>query len=730
MSVAMPEAKSPSPAYLDYRYGELSPRSLFLGPAKLPRARLPRSGNFHQRAKGSCGPENDFGFQGRIIRGLEQAVFGALTVSPAQYNRPPDPGQATVGTNAPGAGSGSNQSSASSSGGGSQSSGGGGSSSSSSSSGGSSNGSSSAAGGGPPVTGSWSTPGRGSSPPTGPLGSTPANDSPVPLAGLPLPVQFGQGNSRASPCPEQESRFGFPWPETPPGDAIYVDCPNGYEGQIGRYCRPSGRWSRVADNCVSEDLKQVDNDLADGPRGIGPAIEVASRLRRSLDPDRILYDGEVQVARKAVRKLCDWDPLGFKDTGVEDAADFVWASSGYLRPQQLYIGAVGRLLHKNTKDLWDNIRNADQVNETLTPLVSEDEDDAEDDTTFDPVISLVLKTEEFGGKVAKFLNSSIMELLKTNETSIDFEAKKVDISNFSGLYYPPSASGVDFTGCGDTTANGSSAFFYLPSSALEKGNDQFAGVVNILFRDVPFLLEGENQTSNGTVGSVVMSSSVYPPIKKRFTEPIKIKFLHEEIPANTYSRRCVFVNDGGDATEENQWSAEGCEVEESTDTCTICSCNHLTNFAILMQPVDLELTDDQQGALCYITLVGSSVSLLSLATTIFLLLFFGCWKTERSFLLMNLVLALMAAQVTFLAGINATNNQTTCRAVAILIHYFFLASFFWMMAHGIQLFFKVKSVFSATRDRRVEFFLFGWINPGAIVIVTSGVKPDGYEIEK
>ncbi|XP_078603272.1 adhesion G protein-coupled receptor L4-like [Branchiostoma floridae x Branchiostoma japonicum] len=326
-----------------------------------------------------------------------------------------------------------------------------------------------------------------------------------------------------------------------------------------------------------------------------------------------------------------------------------------------------------------------------------------------------------------------MELLKTNETSIDFQARKVDASNFSGLYYPAGAGGVDFAGCAGSVTNDSSAFFYLPSPVLERGNDQTAEVVNILFRDVPFLLEGENQTSvfsNGTVRSVLLSSSVYPPIRRSFSEPIKIKFLHEEIPADTYSRRCGFINNYGNANEGNQWSTEGCEVEESTDTCTICSCNHLTSFAILMQPVDLDLTDDQEGALWYITLVGSSISLLSLATTIFLLLFFGCWKTERSFLLMNLVLALMAAQVTFLAGINATSNQTTCRAVAILIHYFFLASFFWMMAHGIQLFFKVKSVFSATRDRRVEFFLFGWINPGAIVIVTSGVKPDGYEMQK
>ncbi|KAI8521538.1 hypothetical protein Bbelb_012920 [Branchiostoma belcheri] len=32
--------------------------------AKLPRARLPRSGNLHQRAKGFCGPDSEFGIQG------------------------------------------------------------------------------------------------------------------------------------------------------------------------------------------------------------------------------------------------------------------------------------------------------------------------------------------------------------------------------------------------------------------------------------------------------------------------------------------------------------------------------------------------------------------------------------------------------------------------------------------------------------------------------------------
>ena len=34
------------------------------------------------------------------------------------------------------------------------------------------------------------------------------------------------------------------------------------------------------------------------------------------------------------------------------------------------------------------------------------------------------------------------------------------------------------------------------------------------------------------------------------------------------------------------WSTEGCVVvsEESSDHVTVCKCNHLTNFAVLMSP--------------------------------------------------------------------------------------------------------------------------------------------------
>ena len=44
-------------------------------------------------------------------------------------------------------------------------------------------------------------------------------------------------------------------------------------------------------------------------------------------------------------------------------------------------------------------------------------------------------------------------------------------------------------------------------------------------------------------------------------------------------KTCVFWN-----TKENKWDTEGCKLleEKSNDELTVCSCSHLTNFALIM----------------------------------------------------------------------------------------------------------------------------------------------------
>ena len=42
-------------------------------------------------------------------------------------------------------------------------------------------------------------------------------------------------------------------------------------------------------------------------------------------------------------------------------------------------------------------------------------------------------------------------------------------------------------------------------------------------------------------------------------------------------------------TLDGQWSDFGCEVVDTNVTHTVCSCNHLTNFAVLMNVVGTEV---------------------------------------------------------------------------------------------------------------------------------------------
>ncbi|KAI8519549.1 hypothetical protein Bbelb_028060 [Branchiostoma belcheri] len=59
------------------------------GQPNSPRARLPCGGNSDQRAKGSCGPECEFGFQGKSFCGLDGLSSGLTAFPAAQFNHAP-----------------------------------------------------------------------------------------------------------------------------------------------------------------------------------------------------------------------------------------------------------------------------------------------------------------------------------------------------------------------------------------------------------------------------------------------------------------------------------------------------------------------------------------------------------------------------------------------------------------------------------------------------------------
>ena len=89
--------------------------------------------------------------------------------------------------------------------------------------------------------------------------------------------------------------------------------------------------------------------------------------------------------------------------------------------------------------------------------------------------------------------------------------------------------------------------------------------------------------------------------------------------------QCVFLDFLIESSTDNsilsvgQWSDRGCNRSESLSntSVTVCECNHLTHFAILLSATPLNLTDAVVLSLEVIGYVGVSVSLVAMGLVIF-----------------------------------------------------------------------------------------------------------------
>lgn len=66
----------------------------------------------------------------------------------------------------------------------------------------------------------------------------------------------------------------------------------------------------------------------------------------------------------------------------------------------------------------------------------------------------------------------------------------------------------------------------------------------------------------------------------------------------------------------SSWSEEGCQVDSTNLTHTICKCKHLTNFAILMDVQATYLPPSHAIALQIITYIGCIISVVCLVLAI------------------------------------------------------------------------------------------------------------------
>ncbi|KTF74686.1 hypothetical protein cypCar_00036109 [Cyprinus carpio] len=107
-------------------------------------------------------------------------------------------------------------------------------------------------------------------------------------------------------------------------------------------------------------------------------------------------------------------------------------------------------------------------------------------------------------------------------------------------------------------------------------------------------------------------------------------------------------------------------------------------------------------------MVGCGISCTALL--ILLLIYAAFWRyirSERSIILVNFCLSILASNVLILVGQSQTLSKGLCTVTAAFLHFFFLASFCWVLTEAWQ---SYLAVIGKMRSRliRKRFLCLGW----------------------
>uniref|UniRef100_W5MV36 Uncharacterized protein n=1 Tax=Lepisosteus oculatus TaxID=7918 RepID=W5MV36_LEPOC len=251
----------------------------------------------------------------------------------------------------------------------------------------------------------------------------------------------------------------------------------------------------------------------------------------------------------------------------------------------------------------------------------------------------------------------------------------------------------------------------------------YTGIENLLRADY---LKTENVTE---MLSDVISATLAKTINTNLSEPVNFTLKHTKPTSEHGVMTCVYWKDAG---EKQFWSVEGCMAKYSNENYTICSCTHLSTFALIMQ---LGNNSEKNPVLDFINNVAVILGLVFLALAIMTFIFCHWNPKINNTTRLNLCVCLFLAQLLFLVGVPRTEIKIVCSIIAGVLHFLFLASFVWMLLEAVQLFLLVRSlaqvrIIQKEGLRSAYLLLIGYGIPTVVVGVSAGLFPKGYGDDK
>ncbi|XP_039601464.1 adhesion G-protein coupled receptor G2 isoform X2 [Polypterus senegalus] len=345
------------------------------------------------------------------------------------------------------------------------------------------------------------------------------------------------------------------------------------------------------------------------------------------------------------------------------------------------------------------------------------------------VVSYSTRITQMVDKVGLKLNLTEDFVNLTSSTSLAVAVKKANGNNFTELVFSvEDPDNLQVTlGSSQSLFDGGSVTF--PASLLSnvsQGNRELVSKVQFNFFKKTFVFQ-DNSRANFSLNSFVVGANVPNISLTNLKDNVTVLFKNINETKNNDTVLCVFwnyskfMNKGG-------WDETGCSVKNKTASSTICQCNHLTSFAVLLGS---SLNYQPNIVLTYITFVGCGISCIFLAVTILTyLLFEKLRKDYPAKILIQLCLALLGLNLVFLIDSWIAIYKDVpglCIAVAVFLHYFLLASFTWMGLEAFHMYLALVKVFNTYVQRyMLKFCIVGWGLPAVVIAIVVGISRGNY----
>ncbi|XP_062574162.1 adhesion G protein-coupled receptor B1-like isoform X2 [Saccostrea cucullata] len=498
------------------------------------------------------------------------------------------------------------------------------------------------------------------------------------------------------------------WKSMIAGITKMESCPEYQKGTATRYCNFEGVWE-FPDffNCTDVALVNANEDLdsiiADGTtKNVDETVNnMLVKMKNLTSQSSVLSAGDISSSLDILEKIVN-----------------VTNMTGANVEKEAFFAVVDNVLSTNNTKYWTAV--SEKTEKDASSLLK----------NMDRMCEVVLKKENITTSIFKGKNFEVsVDKTKVDEKGIVFPEKKEKTPNDTS-----------------TDTEEYSTFLELPkqTNKIKKPITYVAVIYRTISDILPTdsdsnteensngVTEGKEKKKKEFVNSEILSLTTQTDLGILYP-PLNLAFQHKlENESADVQAACV----SWDFTT-NKWSEEGCKVNSTNNKRTVCQCNHLTNFAILMRPYTPEKED--RVSLKTFSLVGVIISIaFTVLTFVIFILTWKQIKSDQNIMLLNLCGSLVMSYIVFIAAVEKTENEGVCIFITALIHYLFLVTFFCMLSMGIYYCMSITVTFYAMyvannfkSKSRVQWFLLGsWGIPLIIAAITLGAFwENGYHLK-